>query len=992
MHGKLPLSLENLQNGFRSSGRMNMEMRKDVAPNEREISERWRNAAEATAPLTFTPDWWHERMLTWATTDPDFRIKLLRFVDVLPSLHSAGAVADHVKQYFRGEDRTPIRVAAGIAAQSPFRPLLSRVVRESVMSMSRRFIAGEDAENALANLEAIAKKGIAFTIDVLGEATLSDVEADAYLERYLSLIRYLSEQRTRLSPEGTVWDGVPPVNLSIKLSALTSHLEPAAPREVSEAVRGRLRPLLREARRYGAFIYVDMEQYRYKDLVHQTFTDVLLEPEFADWPDVGIVVQAYLRDAEEDIERLRVLSLGRGTQFSVRLVKGAYWDEERIVAAQNGWNVPVFEAKNETDRSFERCAERLLEAWPHLRLAAGTHNPASAAHVAATAAWLGVPNDAIEFQMLYGMAEGLRDAIAEDGYRTRVYVPIGEIIPGMAYLVRRLLENTSNQAWFNAVQNGATPQLPSTTPESRPKSDGFTNSPPSPLFEPAEREHLAAAIAKLRDDSGQTYPLLLAGRAEYDRPAADIRYPADPSVVIGRMAQATAADVETAVAAAIRAFPDWRDLPATERTGILMRAADLMEKRRYDLAALEIFESAKPWAEADADVAEAIDHLRYYAGQGEAMATPKLLIDLPGEHNFYFHEGRGVAAIISPWNFPLAIIAGMASAALAGGNCAILKPAAPSPIIAYKLAEILHEASVPREVAQFLPGPGREVGHTLVEHLGVDIIAFTGSSEVGLSIIEAAAKVKPGQRNVKRVVAEMGGKNAIIIDEDADIDQAVAGMLTSAFGYAGQKCSACSRLVIVGTAYDAVVERLRWAVESLVVGPPHEPYAFVPPVIGGDAHKKIEGYIEQGRRYATLLAQAKAPDSDGHYVPPSVFTDVPLNSPLAREEIFGPVLSVFRAQNFEEALLMALDSDYALTGGVYSRNPHNIESARRRFRVGNLYVNRKITGAVVGRQPFGGLAMSGVGEKAGGPDYARQFMQPRVVTENTMRRGVAPDF
>ncbi len=325
--------------------------------------------------------------------------------------------------------------------------------------------------------------------------------------------------------------------------------------------------------------------------------------------------------------------------------------------------------------------------------------------------------------------------------------------------------------------------------------------------------------------------------------------------MIGRVAQATTEDVEAAVAAAREGFPAWRDLPASERGDILRRAAGLLEERRFDLAATMVFESAKPWHEADGDVCEAIDYLRYYAAQGERLSLPQPMGDVPGEENDYFHEGRGVTAVIAPWNFPLAIITGMSVGALAGGNAAILKPAAQSPIIAHSLVEILREAGVPDGVVQYVPGPGGEVGRALVEHPGVDNIAFTGSSAVGLGIIEAASRVREGQRNVKRVIAEMGGKNAIIIDDDADLDQAVQGVLTSAFGYAGQKCSACSRLIIVGSAYEEALERLKNAVASLVVGPPHDPATFVPPVIGADAREKIMGYIESGRAYATLLVQ-----------------------------------------------------------------------------------------------------------------------------------------
>jgi RHH-type proline utilization regulon transcriptional repressor/proline dehydrogenase/delta 1-pyrroline-5-carboxylate dehydrogenase len=414
-----------------------------------------------------------------------------------------------------------------------------------------------------------------------------------------------------------------------------------------------------------------------------------------------------------------------------------------------------------------------------------------------------------------------------------------------------------------------------------------------------------------------------------------------------------------------------------------------MESRRHELAAAMVYESAKPWHEADGDVCEAIDYLRYYALQAERLGAPQAIEVVPGEHSDYFYQGRGVTAVIAPWNFPLAIITGMSSAALAAGNPAILKPAAQSPVIAHHLVEILHEAGIPGDVVQYLPGPGREVGQALVEHPDVASIAFTGSNAVGLKLISTAAAVRGPA--IKRVVAELGGKNAIIIDDDADLDQAVHGAVVSAFGYAGQKCSACSRLVIVGSAYDEAVTRLRHAVESLVVGPPHEPQTFVPPVISAAAREKILGYIGSGKAYAKLFAQQPARAANGHYVSPTVFTDVPVDSALAQEEIFGPVLSVFRAVDFEDALAIASNSAYALTGGLFSRNPRRIAQARRRFRVGNLYINRKITGAVVGRQPFGGMLMSGSGEKAGGPDYLRQFMDARVVTENTMRRGFAPE-
>ena len=365
-----------------------------------------------------------------------------------------------------------------------------------------------------------------------------------------------------------------------------------------------------------------MEQYRYKDLVHRTFADAVLDAEFRDYPHLGIVVQAYLRDAHDDVGRLRDLAARRGTPFSIRLVKGAYWDEERIVAEQNSWPVPVFEEKAETDRSFEECTDALLNAWPHLRPAIGSHNPRSVAQAIVKARDARLPDGSLEFQTLYGMAEGLRTAIAEAGYRTRVYTPVGEVIPGMAYLVRRLLENTSNQAWFNAgVTLASAAAIRSRRARRGTRANGRSRTPRRPLSSSRRsRKRMQAALARARRGFGATYPLLIGGDASRTGRLAEVRYPAGPDELIGRVAQASAADVDTAVDVAREAFPAWRDLPADERSDVLHRAADLLERDRFDLAAVMVFESAKPWAEADGDVSEAIDYLRYYAAQGERLS------------------------------------------------------------------------------------------------------------------------------------------------------------------------------------------------------------------------------------------------------------------------------------------------------------------------------------------------------------------------------------
>jgi RHH-type transcriptional regulator, proline utilization regulon repressor / proline dehydrogenase / delta 1-pyrroline-5-carboxylate dehydrogenase len=949
-------------------------------------------AARKREPISLTPEWWQERLLAWATGDPAFRVKLLRFVDVLPSLRSANAVADHIRQYFRDDAPALVQAGAQLSAPALFRPVVSRLVRESVFAMAHRFIAGESPEASIPRLQHLAREGVAYTVDLLGEATLSEKEADVYAKRYRELILTLA--RGSPGPRSPVWQDVPPVNVSVKLSALSSQFVPAAPEHVSKAVRGRLRPILHLARERNAFVNVDMEQFEYKDLVHRVFADALLEPELRDFEGIGIVVQAYLKSAEQDIAGLLDLARKRGAPITVRLVKGAYWEEERIVADQNGWPVPVYEDKASTDASFERCTDLLLDAWPHLKAAFGSHNPRSVAQAIAKSRARGLEGQ-VEFQMLFGMTETLREAVAAEGFRTRVYVPVGAVIPGMAYLVRRLLENTSNQSWFvrealhAPVEEILSP--PVRNDEQPLPSSGFRNTPVAEFHEPETRLLMKDALLAFKRDFGGMQPLLLAGGPVSDRPVLDVRYPADPSLLLGTVAQASKQDVYSAVAAAIEAFPAWREGPVAERAAILRRAADAMEQRRFELTALMVFESAKPWYEADGDLVEACDYLRYYADQAERLGQPVPMGKVIGEENVYLREPRGVAAVIAPWNFPLAIITGMTTAALAAGNCAILKPAEQSPLIAARLVELLREAGVPAGVVQYVPGPGEEVGRALVEHPLVDVIAFTGSKEVGLGIIEAAAPVRPGQRSVKRVIAEMGGKNAVIIDEDADLDQAVSGIAASAFGYAGQKCSACSRLIVIGSAYPEVIDRLAAAVESLVVGPPHEPSSFVPPLISAAAQRRVDDYVEKGRRTARLQVQGPRPAGDGYYVAPTVFVDVPADDRLARDEIFGPVLCVFHAADMDTALRMALHSEFALTGGIYSRNPRNIERAKSAFRVGNLYINRKTTGAVVGRQPFGGLGLSGVGDKAGGPDYLLQFLQPRTISENTTRRGFAPE-
>lgn len=525
----------------------------------------------------------------------------------------------------------------------------------------------------------------------------------------------------------------------------------------------------------------------------------------------------------------------------------------------------------------------------------------------------------------------------------------------------------------------------------------FTNQPLADFSIPEVRQSIIDSLQALDQQirtQGFIAAPIIAGASESRTPLIPRNDPSDPSITIGSTAYATVEQTSRAVAVCSKGFSAWRARSFAERADIVERIGHIIKQRASFFAALIIREAGKPWRDTDADVAEAIDFCLYYAAEMRRLGPPSLTEQVLGEENYYLYQPRGVVAVIAPWNFPLAIACGMVTAALVTGNATILKPSEQTSIIAHEFAKVVLEAGVPADCFAFLPGRGEEAGRALVENPAISMVVFTGSRAVGLEIIASAATVKPGQQGIKRVVAELGGKNAIIIDEDADFDDAIRGVLTSAFSYAGQKCSACSRLIIVGSAYEPFLTRLAAATSDLLVGPASDPTNLYGPVIDEDSYKRISSVVHSAKDL-TLLVQGTLPEStqrSGWFIPPTIFRDVPTSHPIWRDEIFGPVVACAKAETFEQALEMANDSDYALTGGLFSRHPEHIEAARSEFRVGNLYINRGITGALVRRQPFGGFKFSGIGSKAGGRDYLLQFMEPRTITENTMRRGFTPDL
>jgi 1-pyrroline-5-carboxylate dehydrogenase len=495
------------------------------------------------------------------------------------------------------------------------------------------------------------------------------------------------------------------------------------------------------------------------------------------------------------------------------------------------------------------------------------------------------------------------------------------------------------------------------------------------------RTSMECALAGARRQFGVEYLLRIGGRPQGAADRFHSVNPSMPSEVVGSHAKATPEQAAAAVEAAWAAFPQWSRTPAAERVKRLITAASLLKRRKYELNAWLVLEAGKSWIEAEAETSEAIDFCEYYAREMLRFDSPPPLVQLAGERGWMRYLPLGPGVIVAPWNFPLAILCGMTVAALVTGNTVIVKPSSEAPTIAAILVDLLIDAGFPSETIQFVTGGGAAIGDTLVAHPRTRFVSFTGSRDVGVHINELASKHQPGQIWIKRVIAEMGGKDAIVVDETADLDAAAAGIVASAFGYQGQKCSACSRAIITSAVYDAVVERVLAGTRKLTIGPVDDPGNHIGPVISDRARRTILGYVERGRQEAQLLTGGGAAPGEGFFLEPTVFGDVPPSSVLFREEIFGPVLAITRARDFEHALELANDSEYGLTGAVYSRVRDRLTASADRFFVGNLYLNRKCTGAMVGAHPFGGFHMSGTDSKAGGPDYLLWFLQAKAIAE-----------
>ncbi len=983
----------------------------------------------------FTPKGLTESVISLCLKNERIKTGLFRFIDALPAVASDTEVIELFLEYL-GEDihDLPPVMRQGLKwleKGKRLSPVAAKTIRSFAESLASQFIPGNGFEDAIPAIRRIQKSGRNFSIDLLGELTVCHSEGMVYQTRYLDLL----EQLHLFNPGGKG------SQISVKLSSLYHRLDPLDWGESVTTSVDRLRPIFRKAREFDISVILDMESYHYKNLILAVFMTLLEEEEFREKPVAGIALQCYLKDALQDLASLIGWAKLKNRPILVRLVKGAYWDYEVAYAHQRNWPLPVFTQKSETDRNFEAAVRLLIKNAPLLQPVIGSHNIRTLSYALALSdLWTGrtqdrskisgSPESPVELQMLYGMAEPLQKVLIESGYSLRVYAPIGPVLPGMAYLIRRLMENTANSSILLQSFSGkpVDPEIlkPAelkadnpfcTSPESvlcesirpvdlsiqRPEAPnpGFQNEPPLDFSIIGNREKVRLELNRINQKITQetpAYPLVINGKKVFTQKSSTAANPSAPGQVLGTVSQASIEQGSSAIEGARNAFILWKESSPARRAGLLRNTAREFQKIRHQLIALEILEVGKTWREADGDVCEAIDFLFYYADEIERLhayyAGAHAVASLPGEENRLSLQPVGIMAALSPWNFPLALPTGMIAAGLAAGNCVIFKPSSLSPILGSKLAELFSLAGAPPGILQFLPGEGKEIGEFLIRHPDIPLIAFTGSNEVGRHILSVASLVEAGQNKFKKVIAEMGGKNAIIVDESADLDEAISGVIESAFGFQGQKCSACSRVIVHQAVYSEFMKRLAEAAESLVRGNPQSPSTFLGPVIDEKAKEKISRYISIGLKEAKAVYRRKdrgeEGEGGGYFIGPAIFEEVSPDSPLAREEIFGPVLSVFKAENFNRAIEMANDSPFGLTGGVYSRKPSHLQKARNHFQAGNLYLNRKITGAMVGRQPFGGFNLSGVGMKTGGSDYLLQFMQVKSICENTSRRGYIP--
>lgn len=971
----------------------------------------WRKM-QRRKPSLFEPRWWEDRILAAAVADPALRQQMFRFVDVLPRLRTHQELSRHLHEFFAEvqaidpEARELVRFGADqLSPNSILSRALAHNLRWQVHRIARRFVAAPEPATLLRTIAGQRQHGQGTAIATLAGVPLTAEERDAYFD---SVVHQLSE----LAPAVAVWPEdrlldhdqfgpAPRLHVAVQLSRLTGLRECRDPERVAAELLPRLRTLLRFAREQQVLLQIDGETASWRPTIHALLQQTLLEAEFAELTEIGIDIPADAATASAELQHWLSWLAERQVPVAIRLSLGPGWDEEHLRAQAQGWTSPVVAEPWQAGAQFETLAGVLLANTHLARPILATDHPRGLAAGLAQAQQLNVPRTAWEWQPRMGLHSELSQTLSERGYRVRLRTPVGEACLGLSLLIRDCLANPSYELPLGYSLRGENEEdlfmnpaeLAAQSPPRRKRLPlSFENQPLADFSQPEVRTAQLAALETVRGQLGRDYPLVIDGKAIHSRERHATRNPSRLSQLVGRVAIATEDDVLAAVATARRAFTHWSRVEVQYRYEYLGLIARELEQRRYELAAWMMFEVGLTWPEADQEVADAIDYCRYYAEQMKWLHEPSTA-EIASEQNSYAFRPRGVVAAISSWDAPLSTIASMTAAALMTGNTLVLAPDLRAAVISAHWLSVLQSIGLPDGVVQFIPGSIDDLCPVLAGSPDVDLVVCSTSVANGLRINALAATPHRSAQSIKRVLVDLPGNNAIIIDADADLDEAVAGVLASAFRQAGQSRRSCARVIVVEEIHDEFVNRLAAATKLLQVGPADEPGAEIGPLIDVANVETIdqicadvadEGQVHVAGEVPVELAH------EGCFAAPRIITGLTCKARIAAQDVVGPVLVVLRAENFKDALEIANATDYALIGGVYSRSPANLQRARQEFHVGNLFLNRPITHARVGRQPIGGYRLSGGGAKAGGPDYLLEFLIPVAICEDVSRRGIEP--
>lgn len=872
-------------------------------------------------------------------------------------------------------------------------PVIREALKRAMHIIGTQFVMGETIEEAQSKAKGPEKKGYTLSYDILGEGARSQAQADAYFESYLHALDVMGKDT---KPEDSIHDMR---GMSIKLSGLHPRYHLVKEARLMDELLPRLKQLVRKAKEKHITLSIDAEEANRLDINLKIFTALFTDPEFADYDGPGYVLQVYQKRALDVVDYLADLAESTGKKMPIRLVKGAYWDSEIKYAQVMGLEgYPVFTRKKHTDVSYLACARRIFQRFDSFAPQFATHNAMTVSAILTMAE--GRP---FEFQRLHGMGEKLYAQMIGD-IPCRIYAPVGHHEDLLAYLIRRLLENGANTSFVNLLMDKRKPLLEVVRdPIEKTRSDEIETNPVIPLpdeiyGEDRRNSHgielgylphkarIEAALARYKGHQWKAAPLVV--KQAGDTTSRKLIQPAETARTVGEVTEGDAETVKTAFATAQAAWPAWNYTPVDDRAQILEKLADLIEEHAEELYALCVREAGKTIPDAVAEVREAADFCRYYAARARDLMSPSAPLDGPtGESNQMQLSGRGVWACISPWNFPLAIFIGQVVAALVTGNAVVAKPADQTPLIAHRAVELMHEAGIPEAVMQLIPGSGAEVGAAMVKQANVAGVVFTGSTGTARTINQTLARRKGP---IVPLIAETGGQNCMIIDSSALLEQAVDDVVVSAFGSAGQRCSALRVLYVQDDIADRFITLLSGAMAELKGGNPMDLSVDFGPVIDANAKERLEAHIERMGQQdkVKLLAKAALPDAlEGYYVAPHAF-EIP-NISVLYQENFGPILHVirFKAAKLDQVIDDINSTGYGLTFGVQSRIERTVDYVTSRVHVGNAYVNRSMTGATVGVQPFGGEGLSGTGPKAGGPNYLTRFITERTLTINTAAIG-----